>query len=273
MRKDTVRSFLENKTIVIIGATGGIGEVFAQQCNLYSEKVILVARSHSKLNELSSRLSIKNTYVLDITDNKRIPEIIDVIEKTVGEIDLCVNLAGYDVFNSISNISIEEIMASNRINFEGPIILSQALIEKFIKREKGVIANVSAFSNGQIPFPFYNIDSASRAGIATFYRTMRREISSLYPEIRFVLFSPPITNTETERSRISSKVWEKLNMKFHSPEVVVDNILNQIALGKNEIIPIDERLLLLIEKISKKVSDIAFFNSFNKVVNQVFKKK
>ena len=265
-------SFLNNKTIVIFGATGGIGEEFSKQCREYSDNIVLISRNITKLQNLSKKLDIKYYYDLDINDYNKYDEIINNIEDKIGNIDIAVNFIGYDVFDNIWNIPTNDIIKTSRINFEGSIILAQTILKKYLKRGNGVMANVNAFSNGVVPFPYYSIDSASRAGIASFYRSMRKEISTYYPQIRFILFSPPITDTEMERSRISSKVWKKLKMKFHSPENVVRHTLLQIAKGKNDIIPTDEFLLSIADIICNKLSDIFFFNGFRKAFNNVINK-
>jgi short-subunit dehydrogenase len=269
MSRRTVSNFLKGKTVVIIGATGGIGEAFAKQCKLYTDKVILVGRNYDKIKKLSREIDVPLFFKLDITDYEMIDAVITEIEQLAGKIDILINLAGYDVFKNIKDISMEEVMATNRINFEAAIMLTQAILKMYVTRQKGIVANVNAFSNGLVSFPFYSIDSASRAGIACFYRSMRREISNLYPQIRFVTFSPPITDTAQERSRISSKVWDKLNMRYQKPEQIVEYILEKMAVGKNEIMSIDEKALQIVEKVSVMLSNLIFFNKFSKTVKSV----
>lgn len=273
MSLKAIHRFLKDKTVVIIGATGGLGEVFAKQCRLHTDRLVLIGRNYQKLQTLSKKLKCKFFFQLDITEYEKIDSVIDEIEKSVGKIEIFINLIGYDVLNNISDLSLEEITATNRINFEGPIILTQSILKRYIIRQRGIIANVNAFSNGLVPFPFYSVDSASRAGIASFYRSMRREISTLYPLIRFVTFSPPITDTTQERLRISARVWEKFNIEFRDPEEVVGYILNKIAKGKNEIIFRDERALLFAEKISRRLSNIFYFKKLITIVKNVLSNK
>lgn len=272
MKPEKIQNFFKNKVIVIIGAAGGIGRTLLTECSKYTDKLVITGRNIDKLKSIAKELNISNIIQLDISDINQIPSAVDEIEQNVGPIDISFNFSGYDVFKKISDISSGEIINTCRINFEGPMFYTQYLIKKYMTREKGIIANVNAFSNGLVPFPFYSIDSASRAGVANYFRALRRELHVDYPDIRLISFSPPITDTATERSRISSRVWELEKMKFHSPESVVLKIMKGIVNNKNEIMNLDEKLLQIAEQISPKISDLTFFNKFIRLSKKILSK-
>ncbi|MFW6288049.1 MAG: SDR family NAD(P)-dependent oxidoreductase [bacterium] len=263
--------FYKDKTIIIVGGAGGIGKTIAQQLLKYNSNIVLLGRDLNKLEIASKNLSNCHYFSMDITNVENIKNAIDHIESFIGPIDISFNLAGYDAFAHIQDISPEDIIKTCRVNFEGSIFYTQYLLKKIIPREYGIIANVNAFSNGLVPFSFYSIDSASRAGVSTFFRSLREELSDEYPRIRFINFSPPITDTEAERARITSQVWERLNFKFHDTEKVVIQILRKISQGKDEIMTFDEKLLVSLNRVSRKLSRLAFFKKFNKISNIVLK--
>ncbi|MBW2367170.1 MAG: SDR family NAD(P)-dependent oxidoreductase [Deltaproteobacteria bacterium] len=269
MSQDALQQCYGDKTIAIVGAAGGIGRELAHQCSQFTDKLLFLGRNVEKLKALSNEIPHSRFFKTDITNETEIRHTIDAIEKEVGPIDISFNLAAVDYFIRFEDMRLEEITETCRINFEGSILYTHAILKKMMQRKMGIIVNACAYSNGNVAFPFFAVDSASRAGFASFYRSLRKELHANYPHIRFVLFSPPPTDTEAERSRDSSKVWKKLKMELHDPKELVSSILFKTARGQDEIMGIPERALWWIDRFSTKLSKLIFMNRYQRFCCQV----
>ena len=85
----------KDKTILITGASSGIGEAFAKRLNVLGAKLILTARSEDKLNDLAS--SMKNAIVLpgDLSDKTFPEKLYNQISDKGIDVDIIINNAGF----------------------------------------------------------------------------------------------------------------------------------------------------------------------------------
>ncbi|MCD4722689.1 MAG: SDR family oxidoreductase [Desulfobacula sp.] len=272
MKQNILKRYYKDKTIVIVGAAGGIGHELSLLCSRYTDKLVLIGRNVAKLQTLSNKISGSHFFLADITNATEVNNTLDTIEKDVGPVDISFNLAAVDYFIRFDHMTPDEITESCRINFEGTILYTQALLKKMMKRNSGTIVNAVSFSNGSVAFPFFAVDSATRAGLSNLFRSLRKELRKTHPGIRFTLFSPPPTKTETELSRGSSKVWGKLGVNMHEPNEVASNIFLKTAQGKDEIMGAAEKALRLVDTLSTKISQLIFFNKYQKISSQFLDK-
>ncbi|MBT4639320.1 MAG: SDR family NAD(P)-dependent oxidoreductase [Deltaproteobacteria bacterium] len=260
----TAKNFYSNKNIVIIGATGGIGNSFAELLHKQNARLILVGRDKTKLDKTLANANNVIRFECDLTNLKQIESFLSNVESTAGPIDISINLAGYDLMKRYNETDKEDIVSACRLNLEGPAYYIKLLAEKMQKRDCGIIANINCFGNGLIPLPYFSIDSASRAGIATYMRAVKKEFGKT--NVRFVQFTPPYCLSEAEKNRASARVWDSLNVKPFSPEYIAEWTLTKIADGRNEFMDFTEKLLLIMGKVCPRMADIFGFNRIERAV-------
>lgn len=140
-----------NKTILITGASTGIGKAAALFFHKEGWNVIATMRTPEKETELTQ---LDRTLVtrLDVTDSKSIDQAVaDGIEK-FGRIDVLVNNAGYGAFGPLEAFPMENVRRQFDTNVIGLIEVSKAVIPHMRQNKSGTILNISSVG-GRIVFP------------------------------------------------------------------------------------------------------------------------
>ena len=130
---------LKGKTILITGATHGIGLVTAKLFYKLGARVIGIGRHIPKVEEKIEFVKV------DLTSRQQVLSFIDWYKKEVGVIDVLINNASVNSRYSILNVTLEELDKMIELEIVSPILLSKMAAELMIKNGvKGKIINVSA---------------------------------------------------------------------------------------------------------------------------------
>lgn len=221
---------LASKTILITGASVGIGEATARELALAANgqiKLILTARRKEKLDSLASELS--DTYpeikvlpvTLDVSKLDTIQTFIDDLPEEFADIDVLVNNAGLALGRDpIGTIAPEDILTMFTTNVLGLITLTQAVVPIFKKKNSGDIVNMGSIA-GRDPYPGGGIYCATKASVKSFSHVLRKEL--IDTKIRVLEVDPG--NVETEFSMVrfrNDKDKAKLVYLGTEPLVAVD---------------------------------------------------
>lgn len=117
---------LEGKTILVTGASSGIGRATAIECSKMGAKVVITARNEARLLETYNQLNGENHQMIicDLADENA----IEALSQTVPHLDGLVNNAGYQEYCPVSFIKKEKLEALISVNTIAPIILMQKLL-------------------------------------------------------------------------------------------------------------------------------------------------
>ena len=192
---------IARKTIVIVGATGGIGRVLAQMYVDAGYNVVLVARRLEKLQELEVQLDA-NGHVLvlpaDASDPKQVEQVLRKAKRHFGRIDVVVISAGSWARLSI-NSRVREASSLARAHFESlflpGFVVGYAAQQFFRKSEKGkgLIINISSHAALLPKLPGNLTYGPMKAAIRHFMLALRHEVRGT--KIRIVDIAPAIVNT------------------------------------------------------------------------------
>ncbi len=181
------------KTCVITGATSGIGKATAielSKLNDYDRIVILGRKKEEleqtqKLMDISKKISYK---ILDLTELKKIPNIVKEIIKENETIDCLINVAGYTEPAPLLTTSIENLKTTYDVNVFAPIILMREVV-RYMKDNKdgGKILNVASTA-GMTPRPGWLSYASSKAAIISASDTLSHELEEY--NIRVYCVSP-----------------------------------------------------------------------------------
>lgn len=119
---------LSGKTILVTGASSGIGRATAIECSKLGAKVILIGRNEERLAETLSSMEGEGhqSFSIDLTDT----EMVESLVKDFPVLDGCVNNAGIGAKNPIAFIKKDALMQILDINAIAPIMLTKALLKK-----------------------------------------------------------------------------------------------------------------------------------------------
>ncbi|MCB0696134.1 MAG: SDR family oxidoreductase [Chitinophagaceae bacterium] len=172
------------KTILITGASSGIGKATAK---LFSEKgwnVVATMRTPEKEEELTK---LENIFVtkLDVQDETSVQQAIQQAMDKFGSVDVLLNNAGYGlagVFEAISKEAIERQFATNVF---GLFDVTRAMLPHFRKQGSGIIINVTSVG-GRMTLPLFSMYHASKFAVEGFSESLQYELAPTGIKVKVV---------------------------------------------------------------------------------------
>src|SRR5690348_4664426 len=144
-RSDRFRAMkLDGKTVLLTGATGGLGRAIATALGERGAKLILSSRRQADLDELAVGLpgGPHRTIVADLAEEGEALRLLEA----AGEIDCLVANAGLPGSGSLESFSQEQIERALRVNLEGPMRMARELVPAMEKRGSGHLVFISSLS-------------------------------------------------------------------------------------------------------------------------------
>src|SRR5215217_7445691 len=172
---------LRDATVVITGASSGIGLASARAFASRAANVVLAARRRELLEQAAQECEELGARALavttDVTDPDQVRDLKDAAINAFGRIDVWVNNAGTSMWGRFEEIPLESQSRLVELNLLGAINGSHAVLPHFFERGgRGVIVNVSSLF-GRVPMPFATAYTASKAGLAGFTEALRDELA------------------------------------------------------------------------------------------------
>jgi short-subunit dehydrogenase len=201
----------KDETVLITGASGGIGleliKIFAK--NGYD--MVLVARSSDKLREvkddLLSQFGVKVIILSKDLSNPKAPqEIYDELKKEAVNIDILVNNAGFGGAGKFSETSLNRELDMMTVNMTVPVMLTKLFLPGMIERKKGRILNVASTA-GFVPGPFMSIYYATKAFVLSFSEALTNELKGTGVTVTALCPGPTRTGFQKEANVESSRLF------------------------------------------------------------------
>ena len=192
---------LKNKTVIITGASKGIGRATAVLFAKNGANLFLLSRDLKKLEELKLELQSEKVNIFclyyDATDNDSIASCFKFIRKEKIKIDALINNAGIMEDAVLSMVTKELINNIYNTNVFGLIETTKRSIKLMIKNRKGSIINLSSIigTNGNHGQTIYG---SSKAAIIGFTKSLSKEMASL--NIRVNAIAPGFIDTDMTKS-------------------------------------------------------------------------
>jgi len=162
------------KTVVITGASSGIGKSAAKYFASKGWNVAATMRSPEKSNDLLDIPGVR-TFRLDVTDKESIQHAINAIIAEFGGIDVMVNNAGYSLVGAFETFTPEQIQKQFDTNVFGVMNSIRAVLPHFRKRKAGTIITVTSVG-GFITFPIYSVYHSTKWALEGFLEALQYEL-------------------------------------------------------------------------------------------------
>ena len=171
---------LENKVVLVTGASQGLGKQFAELLCAKGARVALAARQVAKIislkEELEANGGIAYAVEMDVLDQQSINDCVEVVEHELGSIDVLINNAGVAINKFFLDVTEEEYDSVLGTNLKGCFFCAQAVAKKMANRKSGSIINISSVL-GTRPIGTLTTYCASKAGLNQLTATMALELA------------------------------------------------------------------------------------------------
>lgn len=212
---------MQDKVVLVVGATGGIGSALTRKLASSGANLVLVARDSSALSSLAAQLSKPQqvlTIPTDITDRQQVEILMEKTVAQFGHLDVLVNAAGAGIMKPYSNLEPTDLEAMLDVNLKGSFYTCQAAAELMQERKSGHICNVVGIL-GKHSMPMAAAYCASKFGVVGFSKCMAEELKRF--GVKFTLFY---------FGGVNSPFWDNVQLKVDrkkmlSPETAADAIL------------------------------------------------
>ena len=168
------------KTILITGATSGIGLAAAKKLAKSKNQLILCGRRQRKLDEISSELS-KTSNILslcfDVSEKNEVTKLLDNLPEGFSSIDILINNAGNaHGMDTIQDGSLEDWDNMIDSNVKGLLYVSRIIIPKMIEKQSGHIINIGSLAGREV-YEKGNIYCATKHAVNAISKAMRIDLN------------------------------------------------------------------------------------------------
>jgi uncharacterized protein len=168
-----------NPTVLITGASGGIGEELAHLFAAHRHDLVLVARTGTKLQSLSDELAHAHgiqarVLAADLADPGAPPHIFDTLQLQGVSIDVLVNNAGFGARGAYAEIDYAVEARMIQVNVTALAHLTRLFLPGMLARRNGKILNVASTA-AYVPGPFMAVYYASKAFVLSFSEALAEE--------------------------------------------------------------------------------------------------
>ena len=157
----------KNKTILITGASSGIGEAFAIELDKLGAKLVLTARSVDKLNNLADKMNDAIVISGDLSNPEFPKQLYNDIKAKNINIDILINNAGFGFSGLFLDSKIENYKEMINLNICSLIDLTHLFLNDMISNKSGGIINISSLASFQ-PMPYFSVYAATKAFVTSF---------------------------------------------------------------------------------------------------------
>ncbi len=184
---------LQNKKVLITGATGGIGNCLVKKFHDHGSLIMATGTKEEKLENLKKNFSKIEVEKFKLDEHSKIEEFIEKVYKKLNGIDIVINNAGITLDNLSIRLSEENWKKVLDVNLTSTFLMCKHSIKKMLKQKYGKIINITSIvgHTGNLGQANY---SASKAGIVAFSKSLAIEYAK--KNININCISPGFIQTE-----------------------------------------------------------------------------
>lgn len=180
---------IAGKTVVLTGASRGIGLSIARALAKEKATIVGISRSKDRLDQLRTEITaLGGKWIainFDISQVEELPILAQQINQQAGVVDILINNAGVEIYRAFQDYSITEIQSVISTNLLAAMELSRLLLPKMLSQKSGHIVNIASMA-AKKGHPYDSVYAASKAGLLMWSDSVRQELVGTGVEISVI---------------------------------------------------------------------------------------
>jgi NADP-dependent 3-hydroxy acid dehydrogenase YdfG len=218
---------VENKVVIITGASSGIGEATARLLAKNGAKVVLGARRTDRLEAITKDIcaagGTAEYQALDVTQRSQLEAIVKFAQSKFDRVDVLINNAGIMPLSALDQLKVEEWELTIDVNIKGVLYGIAAVLPVMKTQKSGQIINLSSIG-GHAVSPTAAVYCATKFAVGAISEGLRQEVGG---DIRVTVISPGVTESELADS-ISDETARKGMQEFRRIAIPAEAIARSI---------------------------------------------
>ena len=225
---------LRNRHGIITGAGQGIGRALALEFGSRGAHLLLVGRKESTLTATARLVEAAGGTAEVLTQDLTLPGSVDRVAEAVSSwaiVDLLVNNAGNVRAGQLERTSEADIRSMIDLNLIAPVLLTKALLPALRagNDRDSIVLNISS-GIALVGMPFYSVYAATKAGLARFGESLRRELTGTGVHVATVYPGATDTDMMSSQNAGADLGWERRSL-----DDVITDLLAGLEAGDHEI--------------------------------------
>ncbi|EHH69297.1 SDR family oxidoreductase [Gluconobacter morbifer] len=220
---------IEGKTVLITGASSGLGEATARYLAERGAKVALAARRRDRLDAIAADLTGKGqtarAYTLDVTDRQQVEETVKAVQRDFGRLDVLVNNAGLMAIAPLSQLRVDEWDRMIDINLKGVLYGIAAALPIFTQQKSGHVINLSSVAGLKVFAPGGTVYSGTKFAVRAISEGLRQESAGAF---RVTSIEPGAVESELQYGSGDAKSRKHVEA-FYKIAIPADSVAKAIA--------------------------------------------
>lgn len=214
----------KDKTVIVTGASQGVGAATARLFAEAGANLMLVARGKRMLEDLAEELRDKTQvelYAMDVSDAEACVNVFKKADFEYGRVDILINNAGFHARGHVLDVSAEDMGRMIDVNLKAPLMLTRIALPYLQDAGGGAVINVGSLA-GRTPVPGSATYSASKTGLRAFTYAIAEELQD--SGIKFAVVSPGPIDT----GFIMNDIDQVSDLTFSQPMSTADEVAQVI---------------------------------------------
>ena len=231
-------SSLENRIVLITGASSGIGLAAARMFAEEGATVVLAARNQERLSEVEKEFKSKGYRFLvkqcDVRKSKEVDSLVQGAVSQFGKIDILVNNAGTALYGLVEETPDEALQDNLEVNLLGTLRCTRAVIPGMRKQQWGRIINIGSVV-GKRGWAFHGAYAASKFALTGLTQSLQAELANSGITATLVMPASTKTNFFSSATIVSDSYQQTMVGPVQSAEVVAKYIIKSAKQPKENV--------------------------------------
>lgn len=221
---------IQNKVIIITGASSGIGEVSAKMLAQQGAKVVLAARRTDRLERIVADIQAAGgeavAVAMDVTKQADVQAVADKALATFGRIDVIINNAGIMPLSPMAKLKVDEWDKMIDVNVKGVLYGVAAVLPTMQAQKSGQIINISSVAGVKVFAGLGTVYSGTKFAVRAISEGLRMELAN--DNIRITTLCPGAVESELKLGSSDPESAAGVQAFYEANEIPTDSVARAI---------------------------------------------